>query len=84
MSFFLLADDENITLAQALTEFEIQQIGVGGKHVQLAVDNPGTEGRLSGQRMPKKGGRDFIFRFKVTFTENLSPKQKAAIKQCLA
>jgi DnaJ-class molecular chaperone len=78
-----------ITLTQSLTGFEIQLIGVDGKRIQLTVDDvvaPRTERRLSRQGMPENGGGrgDLVFRFKSTFPENMSPKQKATIKQHLA
>jgi DnaJ-class molecular chaperone len=83
-----LVVNKTISLAQALTGFAIEQVGVDGKRVQLTVNDvvaPGTERRLSGQGMPKKGGGrgDLTFRFKVTFPESLSAKQKEIIRQCL-
>jgi DnaJ-class molecular chaperone len=80
--------NKTISLSQALTGFTIDQQTIDGKVVPFTVDDvvtPGTERRLPGQGMPRKGGGrgDLVIRFKVTFPASLSAAQKQTMKSCL-
>jgi DnaJ-class molecular chaperone len=80
--------DHTITLSEALCGFTIKQTGIDGREISLVVDDvvqPGTERRLRGEGMPKKGGGrgDFVVRFKVIFPRTLNRQQKETLKRCL-
>lgn len=84
-----LVIEQSISLRQALCGFKITQQGIDGKNLVLNVEDdvisPGSERRLVGEGMPKKGGGrgDLIFRFKVVFPPKLTKEQREACKQCL-
>ena len=78
--------ETSISLRQALCGFKLTQNGIDGKPLTLNVEDviqPGTERRISGQGMPRKGGGrgDLVFRFKIKFPSSLNSKQKDLIKQ---
>ncbi|OHT10235.1 DnaJ subfamily B member 4 [Tritrichomonas foetus] len=83
-----LVVEHTITLRQSLCGFTMYQNGIDGKEQKLTVTDvvaPGSERRISGQGMPKKGGGrgDLIFRFKVQFPGSLTGDQKDLIKRAL-
>lgn len=84
-----LVIEQSISLRSALCGFKISQKGIDGKDLELKVENdvvsPGSERRLVGEGMPKKGGGrgDLIFRFKVIFPSKLTAEQREGCKKCL-
>lgn len=84
-----LVIEQSISLRQALCGFKITQKGIDGKNLELKVEDdvvsPGSERRLVGEGMPKKGGGrgDLIFRFKVVFPTKLTKEQRDGCKQFL-
>ena len=80
--------EDVISLKQALTGVTINTRGVDGRMLTLNVNDviqPGTEKRLVGEGMPKKGGGrgDLIFRFNISFPTYLSQEQKNAMNRYL-
>ena len=76
--------EDVISLKQALSGFTVKTKGVDGRQLTLNVTDiiqPGTERRLVGEGMPKKGGGrgDLIFKFNVSFPTYLSQEQKNAM-----
>ena len=83
-----LVYEDVISLKQALSGFTVNTRGVDGRSLRLDVNDvvqPGTERRLVGEGMPKKGGGrgDLIFRFKVSFPQYLNEEKKNAMKRYL-
>ena len=83
-----LVYEDVISLRQALTGVTINTRGVDGRMLTLTVNDviqPGTERRLAGEGMPKKGGGrgDLIFRFKISFPTYLNQEQKNAMNRYL-
>jgi DnaJ-class molecular chaperone len=75
-----LCVEKTISLSQALTGFTLREETIDGKTVSKEIDDivaPGTERRIPGEGMPRKGGGrgDLVFRFKVKFPTSLTRNQ---------
>ncbi|KAH0788437.1 dnaJ subfamily B member 4 [Histomonas meleagridis] len=80
--------NQTISLRKALTGFTLNLFGIDGARIPLQIRDvvsPGSERRIPGQGMPKKGGGrgDLIVRFKVEFPSILSQDSKDLINRAL-